>query len=138
MFFVSITKKKIVDRMEGEDVKEIQYGLFVFTIVTDNFLSRLTLTEDGFSIVESPLISQAQFPRIVFSEVRYKQKEEFLEIFKSTISGRPIYYTLNETGDFFCSTHISMFRRAEVKIEENSEVIPELFVYDFVFPPQTL
>ena len=138
MFFVSITKKKIVDRMEGENVKEIQYGPFMFTIITDNFLSKLILMHDGFSVVESPLISYDQFRRIVFSEVRYKQKEEFLEIFKSTISGQPIYYTLNTTGELFCSTHISMLRRAGVRIEENTKVLPELFVYDYVIPPQTL
>ena len=138
MFFVSITKKKIIDRMKGEEVKELQYGPFMFTIITDNFLSKLILMHDGFSVVESPLISHDQFRRIVFSEVRYKQKEEFLEIFKSTNSGQPIYYTLNTTGELFCSTHISMLRRAGVRIEENTKVLPEFFVYDFVIPPQTL
>ena len=57
---------------------------------------------------------------------------------KSTISGRPIYYHINSAGEFFCSTHISLLRSAGVPIQENTDVLPEFFVYRFVMPPNTL
>ncbi len=138
MFFVSITKKKIIDSLQSTNATELKYDNLVCTVVTDSFLSKIDLMQDGFSVVESPLLSHTESCKMVFSEVTYRHSEKLLEIFRSTISGRPIYYTLNTTGDFFCSTHISMLRRAGVRIEENTKVLPELFVYDFVIPPQTL
>ncbi|MCK5643089.1 MAG: hypothetical protein KAJ19_19935 [Gammaproteobacteria bacterium] len=138
MFFFSITKRKITDDLQCVGAKEIKVDSLIFSIVTDSFLSKLISTEDGFSIIESPLISYPHSDQIIFSEITFRNSKKCFEIFRSTISGRPIYYYLNPQGEFFCSTHISMLRRAGVRIEENTKLLPEFFVYRYVIPPQTL
>ena len=101
MFFVGITRKKIMDSLQCINATELRYDTFICTIVTDSFLSKLEVMQDGFSVVESPLISYAQCRQIVFSEVIYNQSEKLLEISRFTISGRPIYYFLNQQGELF-------------------------------------
>jgi asparagine synthase (glutamine-hydrolysing) len=110
----------------------------IFSIVTDNFLSKLILDRNGFSIIESPLISYPSFGKVIFLKITYSTNEKSLSIFRSTLSGRPVYYHLNPEGEFFCSTHISMLRKAGVRIKENRKVLPEFFVYRYIMPPSTL
>ncbi len=138
MFFIAVTRKKIDDVEQFAGIKELRFCSRIFSILTDDFLSKLIVTEDGFSIVESPLIRCRDFGGIIFSEVRFNDAEKRLEIHRSTISGRPIYYHINSKGDFYCSTHIRMLRDVGVKIEENVKVLPEYFVYRYVMPPNTL
>lgn len=138
MFLIAITKKKTREDLQSVVTKELNIDSFIFNIVTDNFLSKLILSEDGFSIIESPLISYSHFREIIFSEVTYSNNGKRLSICRSAISGRPIYYYLNPHGEFFCSTHINMLRKAGVRIEENLKLLPEFFVYRYVIPPQTL
>lgn len=138
MFFVAFTKNRIADKLKSFDFVEHKANSFIATIVTDNFLSKYFQKQNGFSIIESPLISTSYFNDIIFSEVVYSDSDNLLYIFKPTISGRPIYYHINSSGDFFCSTHISMLGKAGVPIEENTDVLPEFFVYRFVMPPHTL
>lgn len=138
MFFVAFTKKRIADKLKSFDFVEHKANSFIATIVTDNFLSKYFQKQNGFSIIESPLISTSRFNDLIFSELDYRATDNILCIFKPTISGRPIYYHINSRGDFFCSTHISMLRKAGVPIEENADVLPEFFVYRFVMPPHTL
>jgi asparagine synthetase B (glutamine-hydrolysing) len=101
-------------------------------------LSDFISEADGFSVVESPLIGTPDFRNIIFSKVSYDGKSDSLSIFKSTVSGRPIYYHINPNGEFFCSTHISLLRSAGVPIAENVDVLPEFFVFRFVMSPNTL
>jgi asparagine synthetase B (glutamine-hydrolysing) len=138
MFFVAFTKNRIADKLKSFDFVEHKANSFIATIVTDNFLSKYFQKQNGFSIIESPLISTSYFNDIIFSEVVYNNTESMLCIFKPTISGRPIYYHMSSVGDFFCSTHISLLRKTGVSIEENTNVLPEFFVYRFVTPPATL
>jgi len=138
MFLVAFTKNRIADKLKSFDFVERKANSFIATIVTDNFLSKCFQKQDGFSIIESPLISTSYFNDIIFSEVVYSDTDNRLYVFKSTISGRPIYYHISSAGDFFCSTHISLLRKAGVPIEENTDVLPEFFVYRFVMPPRTL
>jgi asparagine synthetase B (glutamine-hydrolysing) len=137
MFFFSITKEEIAQKFQSQHIEQFKTKSLFITIITDNFLSKLVMESNGFSIIESPLISNPDFFKIVFSEVKYNNNGN-IKISKSTISGRPIFYHITQDGEFFCSTHISMFRRAGIKIMENSEVLPEFFVYRLVMPPYTL
>ena len=138
MFLLAITRYKIAHSFRSVDVEEFKINSSIITIVTDNLLSRYISEPDGFSIIESPLISSPEFRDIIFSQVNYNKDDNAFDIFRSTVSGRPIYYHINPKGDFFCSTHISMLRKAGVRIEENTDVLPEFFVYRYVMPPQTL
>lgn len=138
MFLITITKDRVAHDLQFPDVQEVYVKSFVVTAVADKFLSKLVSELNGFSIVESPLISYPNFGDIVFSKVNYNKSRNILNIFKSTISGRSIYYHMNSKNEFFCSTHISMLRKAGVTIEENTEDLPEFFVYRYVMPPRSL
>jgi len=137
MFLVAIAKNEIAQNFDSVDIEESKINKFIITSITDNFLSKRIIEKNGFSIIESPLIS-SDFNMIIFSKFSYNSVDNTFYLSKSTISGRPIYYHLNPKGEFFCSTHISMMRRAGVPILENINVLPEFFVYRYVIPPQTL
>jgi asparagine synthase (glutamine-hydrolysing) len=138
MFLIAITKKEIAQNFKSIKVEELAINTFKVTIVIDKFLSDLIPESDGFSIIESPLISTSNYRNVILSQVTYQNKKNILQVFKPTISGRPLYYYTNTNGEFFCSTHISLMRKAGVPIEENTKVLPEFFVYRFVMPPNTL
>jgi asparagine synthetase B (glutamine-hydrolysing) len=138
MFLVSITKTKIKDAFHSLNVKQLPLKPFIITIVTDNFLSRLVTNENGFSVIESPLVPGNNFRDVLLTQVMFKNDNNTLEVFKPTISGRPIYYHINSAGEFFCSTHIRLLREAGVKIQENQKALPEYFVYRLIMPPRTL
>lgn len=138
MFLVVITKNEITQNFDSVNIEESKINNFLITSITDNFLSKRIFEKNGFSIIESPLASSSDYNKIIFSKISYNHIENAFYISKSTISGRPIYYHLSPKGDFFCSTHISMLRKAGVPINENIDVLPEFFTYRIVMPPQTL
>lgn len=137
MFLLAITESEIASRLRSPAIKELKFGKYVFTIVTDNFISRFITEPNRFLIIESPLLLNHNFRDLILSQVIYKYNN-VLEIFRSTSSGRPIYYHIDSKGSFFVSTHISLLREAGVKIEENITLLPEFFIYRFIMPPQTM
>ena len=138
MFFAAITKYPIIDSFQSTEVREFNINSMVLTIATDDLMSKVFFTKDAISIIESPLISLGDPGNIIFSEMVCSKNDPALSLSKPTISGRQIFYHINSAGEFFCSTHIKLLRTAGVKIEENTDVLPELFTYNFVMPPQTL
>jgi asparagine synthase (glutamine-hydrolysing) len=138
MFLVALTRDGVAQNFQSNKVEEFDLHSSKVTVITDNFLSDFINEPDGFSVIESPLISTSDFRNIIFLKVTYNSKNDSFSILKSTISGRPIYYHINSAGEFFCSTHISLLRSAGVPIKENTEVLPEFFIYRFVMPPNTL
>jgi len=140
MFLLAITNEEIAFTLQSQsyEINDFKIDSSVVTIVTDNFLSKFISDENGFSLIESPLLSHHNFSDIIFSQVTYTKNSNSFEILKSTISGRPIYYHIDSKGNFFCSTHISMLRKSGVLIEENTAVLPEFFYYRYVMPPATL
>ena len=140
MFLLAITNTEIACDLQSQsyEINNLKIDSSVVTIVTDNFLSKFISEENGFSLIESPLLPHQNFRDIVFSQVSYTKKSNSFEILKSTISGRPIYYHIDSKGNFFCSTHISMLRKSGVLIEENTAVLPEFFCYGELMPPATL
>lgn len=140
MFLIAITQNQIKERSYPNKftIYQKKIGLLSVTIVTDNFLSRYLENLEGFSIIESPIINKPNVREAILSEVIFKENEKKISVFKPTISGRPIYYHINSKGEFYCSTHISMLRKAGVTIVENADVLPEFFVYRYITPPKTL
>jgi asparagine synthetase B (glutamine-hydrolysing) len=138
MFLLAVSKKSLKENFSSHNVMEMQDNGWHFTAITDNVLSKYTTEHDGFSIIESPLLPSPDFSKITFLQITYEKSKKLLNIFKSTSSGRPIYYHFDAQGNFFCSTHINMLRRAGVLIEENSSLLPELLVYRVVYLPKTL
>ncbi len=137
MFLVAFTNSSLVAQLAPHDVEELRIGSRFVTIVTDRFLSRATSNGDDFSLIEAPPLGAEDNPAIVFSRVAYSKRDNLLTINKATISGRPIYYT-SSNGDFFCSSHISLLRKAGVVIAENTRALPEFFAYSYLLPPMTL
>jgi asparagine synthetase B (glutamine-hydrolysing) len=138
MFLVAVTKNGVAQNFQSVKIDEFNIHSLKVTIITDKLLSDFVSEPDGFSVYESPLITSPDFRNIIFSQVAYNNKNDTLSIFKSTISGRSIYYYINTNGEFFCSTRISLLRTAGVPIEENIDVLPEFFVYRYVMPPNSL
>ncbi len=138
MFLVSLTKDGITQNFQSIKTEEMNLHSWKVTIVTDNLLSDAISDTTGFSVVESPLIHTPDFSKIIFSKIQYTEKDKTLHIFRSTASGRPIYYHFTPKGEFFCSSHISLLRTAGVPIVENTDALPEFFVFRFVMPPKTM
>jgi len=138
MFFLSITKNEISQNYQSYKIDEFKINSLFITVVTDNNTSKFIDEENGFSIIELPIIDSVENNKILFSNITYNKNDKDLLIFKSTISGRSLYYHINNKGEFFCSTHISLLRKAEVIIKENKQVLPEFFIYRYVMPPYSL
>jgi asparagine synthase (glutamine-hydrolysing) len=138
MFLVAITKHEILQNFKNIHLKELKIHPFIITVITDNVLSKYIPLETGFSVIESPFFSPPETEQIIFSQGTYHHQDHSFEIGRSTISGRPIFYVVNQDGEFYCSTHISLLRTAGVPIEENTTVLPEFFIYRHIMPPNTL
>jgi len=138
MFFLSITKNEISQNYQSYKIDEFKINSLFITVVTDNNTSKFIDEENGFSIIELPIIDSVENNKILFSNITYNKIDNELMISKSTISGRSLYYHINNKGEFFCSTHISLLRKAEVIIKENKQVLPEFFIYRYVMPPYSL
>jgi len=138
MFLVAITKEEISQNFQNVTIEEQKIHPFLITVITDDFLSKYIPEENGFSVIESPLMQYSNFRDIIFSRAKFNKNDNSFIILQSIISGRPIYYTINSIGDFYCSTHISMLRKAGVQIKEDPSVLPEFFIYRHVMPPKTL
>ena len=138
MFLLAVTNTEIAADFQHPswEINDYKIDSFTVTVITDNFLSKFSSDENGFSLIESPCLSK-NFEEIIFSQIEYKKQSNSFEILKSTISGRPIYYHIDPKGNFFCSTHISMLRKAGVAIEENTDVLPEYFCFGYVMSPAT-
>jgi asparagine synthetase B (glutamine-hydrolysing) len=61
-----------------------------------------------------------------------------LEISRSTVSGRPVFYSRGSGGEYFAATHIKLLRQIGISIREDSDVLPELLVYRTIAAPRTL
>lgn len=140
MFLIAFTHARIEERFRdpkwnscATNVESLQVA-----IVTDRHLSQCRKDGSRFSVIESPLIHREKPEAIILSQVTLDEKKKTLSVHKPTHSGRPIYYHLSASGEFYCSTHISMLRRAGVPVEENTVALPEFFVYRYVTPPKTL
>jgi asparagine synthetase B (glutamine-hydrolysing) len=108
------------------------------TIMTDDFLSALKIQLPEVRVIEGPFLGTPDFENRSFSEIQVNTTDGAIQLFKSTIAGTTIYYHINSAGEFFCSTHISMLRKAGVSIDENRDALPEFFVYRIVMAPRTL
>jgi asparagine synthetase B (glutamine-hydrolysing) len=139
MFLLAITKNELTCDFENAYVERVEVDSpFKIIVVTDGFLARCVLEVDRFSLIEALYTSSGNPDNVIFSQVQYNAHDKIIHISRPTVAGRPIYYQVTSDGDFFCSTHVSMFRKIGVSIEENVEVLPEFFVYRYIMPPQTL
>lgn len=139
MFLVRLTIGDKKREVTLDRARLIQCGDVQATVVTDDWLSRLRILENGFTVVKSPPANEHAAGQIEpFFELNYDDSRHTVTLHLQPMCGTTMYYYISSRGDFVCSTHISLLRQAGVPIEENVEALPEFFVYRFVMPPQTL
>ena len=64
MFLVAFTRHRVPRNFHTLDVVEIEKDSFIITIITDNISSGYISEQNGFSIVESPLVLSSDFRNI--------------------------------------------------------------------------
>ena len=139
MFAVAITNQPLKVSEKGINIKEFEQKGRVITVCTDDLFTELEQIGEYLQITEVPFNKKrARLNTKFLSRVVVDMKNETIEIFNPTISGRTIYYHIQNGCEFYCSTHIFLLRSLGVKLEENREVLPEFFVYRYVMPPNTL
>jgi asparagine synthetase B (glutamine-hydrolysing) len=140
MLFVALTQSSILHRLPGGLARESRVSPhYLLSWVTDDFFSQWSNAEGETAVWES-LLGHPNNRRdgVSFVEARLSPAQQVLQVIKSSVSGRPVYYSVNSRNEFFLSTHIALLRQAGVPIEEDPEVLPELLVYRTVAPPRTL
>jgi asparagine synthetase B (glutamine-hydrolysing) len=140
MLFVALTRSSISMILPGSLFRQFRASAkWLLTCATDDFLSRLSKTPDKI-VAEESLLGSAENPDndVSFIAACFSTALQTLRVTKSTVSGRPLYYHTNSSGEFFASTHIAMLRQAGVAVEEDAEAIPELLVYRTIAPPRTM
>jgi asparagine synthetase B (glutamine-hydrolysing) len=74
---------------------------------------------------------------LLFACATFSAHDRAIEITRTLIGGRQVYYATAPNGDFFCASHVRLLRSAGVRLEEDPERLPEMFVYRYVSPPRT-
>ncbi len=136
MFLFTITQQELTIPFPNHSIEQHKINNQYITIITDKAVSHLIEEPQGFTLLETP--SELNNQPILFSAIKYTKKNKKITIYKAPLAGRPIYYYTNKKGEFYCSTHITLLRQAGVIIQENTNALPEFFVYRMVMPPQTL
>ena len=140
MLFVALTQSSILHRLPGGLARESRVSLnWLLSWVTDDFVSQWSMAEGETAVWES-LLGHPNNRRdgVSFVEARFSPAQQVLRVIKSSVSGRPVYYSVNSRNEFFLSTHIALLRQAGVPIEDDPEALPELLVYRTMAPPRTL
>src|SRR4029077_2693668 len=119
MLFVSLTRSSILEHLPRQLSREFSVGPpWTLTYVTDNFLSRLDVSENEIVGSESLLAHVDNRDQDVeFVAARFVRSESVLQVSKRPVSGRSVYYCVGANGEFYLSTHIYLLRQAGVPIE---------------------
>jgi hypothetical protein len=126
MFLVALTTKDLNGEFRADHARTIRYNDFFATVLTDGWLSSLHTSQDGFRVVETlPASKDLTPPAKPLLEFVYDARRGRATLSQEAAFGRPVYYHQSSRGEFFCSTHISLLRRAQIPIEENLAVLPE-------------
>jgi hypothetical protein len=75
MFLAAVTRDEIAQNFDSVDIEQSKMNKFIVTSITDNFLSKRIFEKNGFSIIESPLISESDSSKIIFSKFSYNNIE---------------------------------------------------------------
>ena len=138
MLLVAISRSSLLGHLSRCSAQQFNVAKdWLLTVVTDGFLSRVEVSEDEIVASESLLGSSNTGPDLQFITARFAHPLRTLEICKSTVSGRPVYYSAGSGGEFFASTHIKLLRQIGIAMQEDPDVLPELLVYRTVAAPRT-
>ncbi|MBI4589014.1 MAG: hypothetical protein HY725_09260 [Candidatus Rokubacteria bacterium] len=138
MLFASITRRCSVSLPEGVRRADISLNSHHVTLAVDGRMGRLSVGDGELTAVEAAGAKEAGASEFELVRASVERATRTLRISRLTCGGRPLYYTVTQEGQFFCSTHVSMLRRVGVPLTENAAALPEFLVYCFVTPPETL
>lgn len=138
MFIVAVTKDGRQVQRPGLDWTVFRHGIWTITVGASSSNIRLVAKGGGFSLVESPLATVTQQPEVPVAVVEFSADRLELRISKPLYSGRPLYFHQNESGEFFCSTHVARLRELGVRLQPDEEALPEYLIYRYRVPPSTL
>jgi asparagine synthetase B (glutamine-hydrolysing) len=150
MFLFCVTRQSIADRIASNagapSVREFRFRNWVVTTATDQWLSTAAADAGTVLVAEAPPFARESAraaadgapPELLFGEARFIEQSQAIEIYKSLIGGRQVYYHAGPGGGFFCSSHARLLRAAGVPLEDDPGCVGELFVYRYVTAPRTL
>ena len=141
MYLIALTEAPLdVDRGRFGNLTVHQADLWArhVTVVTDQRFSALLESGQEYRVVETIDPVKSSPSELLRSEVTLSKPAESIQISMAPTGGGTLYYLIDTRGNFYCSTRISLLRNAGVPITENRAVIPELFSYAYVTPPNTM
>jgi asparagine synthetase B (glutamine-hydrolysing) len=134
MFLMCITRRGVGRRLDRLSVEEAQCGDWVVTAATDGWLSSVARDGARVSVREAAPFEAG----IVFAAAEYSAADPSIQIERALIGGRQVYYHFADDGSFYCASHARLLRAAGVRLEDDPARLPELFVYRYISPPNTL
>ena len=134
MFLLCVTRRGVGRRLDRLSVQEAPFGDWVATAATDGWLSSVTRDDGRITVREAAPFD----PRIAFAIAECRGPGHSIEIERTLIGGRQVYYHVAADGSFYCASHARLLRAAGLRLEGDAARLPELFVYRYVSPPNTL
>ena len=135
MFLLCVTRHSVAGGIDAPTVREAAVGGgWRVTVAADDWLSQADVSGGQTAVREAAPFDR----RILFAAASYSHDSGTLEVHKSLIGGRQVYYHLAPDGGFYCASHARLLRAAGVRLEDDPGRLPELFVYRYISPPRTL
>jgi len=141
LYLVALTREPLAasdDRFGNRPVQQRQSGSRFLTVVTDHQFSRFAEHGDQYRVSDTIVPITTSPAGLLRSEVTLTKDLEKVHVSMSPVGGATVYHVADTQGNFYCSTRISLLRDAGVPIVENRAVLPELFCYTYVTPPNTM
>jgi asparagine synthase (glutamine-hydrolysing) len=74
---------------------------------------------------------------MVHSLIIVDSRKKTITLAESIACCRPLYYQVKK-GKITCSSHIKLMSESGIKLEPNNDAFPEICIYRYVVPPQTI
>lgn len=76
-----------------------------------------------------------EYQKIIIGEIDSKRK--IIKIFRNPETGLPLFY-FYKSAFIFISDHIKSFIKNNLLLKENRKALPELLIYGYIMPPDTV
>jgi asparagine synthetase B (glutamine-hydrolysing) len=134
MFLFRVARKGIAGPIPLPSVEHHSFRQWIVTAARDEWLSSCAQGPDRVVVRETapggPLLAEAMFSM--------GEDGPTVELCKTLIAGRQVYFHLGSDGSLCCASHARLLRAAGVQLEEDAERLPEFYLYRYVTPPRTL
>ncbi len=138
MFLVALTRAPLNSAGPSVWTPVTTIRGFHLTMVTGSWMARTIRDGHRWELIESVAPELGHVAGLTLVRVSLEAAGATLEISRSHMGGRPVYYHFNSSGELFCSSHVFLLSQAGVLLRENKRSLPEFFIYQYVLPPNTL